>query len=187
MKKIIVLLMIFMLTGCVGSMNPTGGHYVPDYPYFITHSPMTVKNINIPTGTKLIYDEQRFRKGKQNQPLAEYRLKEIEFPENSHILWGGVPIRSILKYFNSEMTGYTVYADFSKLTSQDATRFARLWQSCDHRLGIDIKNPQDWSFNKANITDINDCSVRYQRYFKNDLEQQQFLNDLYAELKKQNP
>lgn len=79
-----------------------------------------------------------------------------------------------------------MYADFKKLDAAKRTRFSQLWQSCDDDLGISIKDRRDWSFNKANIADVQSCSGLYQRYFKNDKEQQQFLDLMYHELMKIN-
>jgi hypothetical protein len=84
------------------------------------------------------------------------------------------------------MCGYTVTADFSKLSEDQKTKFSELWQSCNDGLGITIKNTDDWSFNKENIADVESCSVIYQRYFKDDSRQQSFLNEMYAELQKIN-
>ena len=81
-----------------------------------------------------------------------------------------------LIFFNSEMHGYTVYADFKRLPNTQKNRFNQLWQSCNDSLGITVKNTDDWSFNKENIADIESCSVNYQRYFKNNPKQQYFLD-----------
>jgi len=175
------------LIGCVGNMNPTGGNSRPNYPYFITTTPLTIKHIDVPAGTYLIYGDQKFIKGKQNQIMSEKNLTQIIFPENANMTWGDVPISSIHQFFNSAMKGYTVNADFSKLNPSNQTRFSKLWQSCDDGLGISIKDRSDWSFNKNNITDVESCSVLYQRYFKDNEEQQKFLDHLYHELKQVQP
>lgn len=179
-------LVALILTGCVGNMNPTGGNSSPDYPYFITTEPMIVKKIRVPKGTTLTYDEHFFVSGKQDHKMSEQRLTTIKLPEGQTINWGGVPVYEIYKFFNSEMRGYSVYADFSKLSADKKTKFSELWQSCSNDLGITIKNEDDWSFNKENIADVNDCSVLYQRYFKDNQEQQNFLNEMLAELRKVN-
>lgn len=66
-KPSVLLLGLLSLTGCMGSMNPTGGNSSPDYPYFITTKPMVVKKILVPAGTSLVYDEHFFKKGKQDK------------------------------------------------------------------------------------------------------------------------
>ncbi len=177
-------LLTLILTGCIGNMNPTGGNSVPNYPYFITTEPVVVKKITVPKGTKLVYEERMFLEGKQDKMMSEQRLIEIEFPAGQTINWGGVPITSINKFFNSEMRGYTVYAKFDELSENKKTKFSELWQNCSNDLGITIKNTDDWSFNKQNIADVNDCSVLYQRYFKDDEKQQAYLNEIYAALLK---
>lgn len=162
--------------------NPNGGRG-PDYPYYITKQATTIKNIMVPKGTKLMYDEHSYKSGQQNEPMNEDELFMIELPEGETIVWGGVPISSIIKFFNTEMRGYTVYADFEKLTNEDKTKFSKLWERSNYELGIDVKNIQDWSFNKSNITDIQSCGVNNQRFFKEDRKQQQFLDSLLIELK----
>ncbi|MGA6136537.1 hypothetical protein ACPER7_09525 [Acinetobacter dispersus] len=174
------------LAGCVGNMNPTGGNSRPNYPYYVTQQPMLVKKIHVPAGTTLVYKEQYFKKGKQDQIMSENKLTDIRLPIGQSIDWGGVPVTMISQFFNSAMRGYSVYPDFKKLDAAKRTRFSQLWQSCDDDLGISIKDRKDWSFNKANIADVESCSTNYQRYFKNDQEQQQFLDLMYHELMKIN-
>nr|WP_199000826.1 hypothetical protein [Flavobacterium sp. ASV13] len=183
-KSYHLLLGLLFLTGCVGNMNPTGGNSAPNYPYFITTKPLIVKNIAVPRGTKLTYEENFFKEGKQQEMMGEAKLTTIDLPAGQTINWGGVPVTSINKFFNSEMRGFTVYADFSKLSDDKKTKFSELWQSCSNDLGITIKNTDDWSFNTKNISDVESCSVIYQRYFKDDIRQQTFLNEIYSELLK---
>ena len=183
-KSSFSLLGLLFLTGCVGNMNPTGGNSTPNYPYFITVKPLVVKKIAVPTGTKLVYEEQFFKEGKQEKMLNEEKLITIELPKGQFIIWGGVPVTSIDKFFNSEMRGYTVYADFEKLTEDKKTKFSELWQSCSNDIGITVKNTEDLSFNTQNISDVESCSVLYQRYFKENESQQKFLNEIYSELLK---
>ena len=165
-------------------MNPTGGNHRPDYPYYITTQPMIVKKIAIPIGTKLEYEEQHFKSGQQDSLLNEKKLIQISFPKDHSINWAGVPIGYINKYFNSEMKGFSVDARFDQLPSNKQTRFSQLWQACDDDLGIRVKNTDDWSFNLNNIADIDSCSVNYQRYFKDNVQQQRYLNLLYQEMQK---
>ncbi len=165
-------------------MNPTGGNHRPDYPYYITTQPMIVKKIAIPIGTKLEYEEQHFKSGQQDSLLNEKKLIQISFPKDHSINWAGVPIGYINKYFNSEMKGFSVDGRFDQLPSNKQTRFSQLWQACNDDLGIRVKNTDDWSFNLNNITDIDSCSVNYQRYFKDNVQQQRYLNLLYQEMQK---
>ena len=183
--RIIFCLIIFSSLGaCVGNMNPTGGNHRPDYPYYITTQPMIVKKIAIPIGTKLEYEEQHFKSGQQDSLLNEKKLIQISFPKDHSINWAGVPIGYINKYFNSEMKGFSGDARFDQLPSNKQTRFSQLWQACNDDLGIRVKNTDDWSFNLNNIADIDSCSVNYQRYFKDNVQQQRYLNLLYQEMQK---
>lgn len=183
--RIIFCLIIFSSLGaCVGNMNPTGGNHRPDYPYYITTQPMIVKKIAIPIGTKLEYEEQHFKSGQQDSLLNEKKLIQISFPKDHSINWAGVPIGYINKYFNSEMKGFSVDARFDQLPSNKQTRFSQLWQACNDDLGIRVKNTDDWSFNLNNIANIDSCSVNYQRYFKDNVQQQRYLDLLYQEMQK---
>lgn len=184
LKFLSCLISTLLLVSCIGNMNPTGGNSAPDYPYYMTLEPMIIKKILVPKGTKLIYEEHFFKEGQQDKMLNADNLTGIVFPIDEELIWAGVPITSIHKFFNSEMRGYSIMANFDKVPADKKTKFAALWQSCDTELGILIKNNDDWSFNKKNISDVNDCSVLYQRYFKENNEQQAFLNEMYAELMK---
>ena len=59
-----------------------------------------------------------------------------------------------------------------------------MWQSCGGELDVLVKNTDDWTFETKNISDISDCSVTYQRLFKDDMQQQNFLDKLLKEIKK---
>jgi len=174
-----------ILKGLSGMGSPTGGRG-PNYPYFITTEPTTIKKIVVPKGTKLTYEEQFFKEGQQDEIMNENKLTNVELPEGKTIDWGGIPVYMIIKFYNPEMQGYSVYADFSQLKNDKKTKFSELWQNCNNDLGVLIKNTDDWTFNSKNIRDISDCGVNYQRYFKEDKKQQQLLDELYSELKKVN-
>jgi len=173
---------LYALLSCVGNMNPTGGNSTPDYPFYITTEAMWVKKIRVPAGTKLLYEEQFMKNGQQDHIMREEKLTEITFPEGSTLDWGGVPISSIMQFFNTDMHGFSVYGAFDKLDPSKKTKFAELWESCSTDIGITVKNTDDWSFNPQNITDVESCSVNYQRYFKADTHQQKFLDEIYQEL-----
>lgn len=184
LKMIFCIVTLLNLGACVGNMNPTGGNSRPDYPYYVTTQPIIVKKIPIPVGTKLEYEEQYFKSGQQNSLLNEKKLVAIYFPKDQSMNWAGVPIGTINKYFNSEMKGFSVYARFEQIPSNQQTRFSQLWQKCDDNLGISVRNTDDWTFNLNNIADIDSCSVNYQRYFKDSLQQQHYLDQLYQEMRK---
>ena len=175
------LVCLFLLLGCNENLS-LNGPPPTNYPYFEVTEPLVVKHLVVPKGSKLIYEEHFFKEGKQDKIMNEKNLKTIELPIGETIDWGGVPVTSISKYFNTKMHGYSVIADFNELSDSKKTKFSELWQSCNDELGIDVKNTDDWSFNTENISDIQSCSVSYQRYFKEDAKQQQFLDELYAEL-----
>ena len=168
----------------LSSMGNPNGSRAPDYPYFITTEPMTVKNIALPAGTKLTYEEQLFRDGKQDRIMSEKKLTGIELPKGQTIDWGGVPVYMITKFFNPEMKGYSVNAVFDQLQEEKRTKFSEMWKSCDGELGVLVSNPDHWNFDRKNIVDISDCSVTYQRFFKEDVQQQRFLDELLNEMEK---
>jgi hypothetical protein len=188
--KPLILVSFFCLAylgGCKGIldgyMSPTGGTKVPDYPYFITTKPLIVKKILVPTGTTLVYEVHLLKNGKQGDLMSEDKLKEIKLTGIGTIYWGGVPITSIYKFFNPEMRGFTVYANFEQLSKDKISKFSELWQKCSDNLKISIKNSDDWSFNTKNISDIESCDVNYSRFSKLK-ERQMFLDEMYAELLK---
>lgn len=105
-KLIIMLFLAIFFTSCIGNMNPTGGNSVPNYPYFITTTPMVVKKIAIPVGTKLVYEEQFFKTGEQDKMLSESKLTDIKFPEGFTMVWGGVPVTSIERFLILKCTDF---------------------------------------------------------------------------------
>ena len=186
---IIGLLLLIVVVGGYLYIRALGKMWVmhtPDKsPFFRTTKPLIVHNILLPEKTKITYKKRySWEKYEQKKPLKNKNITQISFDEGVTIEWGGVPITKIIKYFNPEMIGYTVYADFNSLNKNKETEFSNLWKGCDNSLGIAVKNPDDWSFAKDNIVDVDSCSVVYQRYFKEDIEQQLFLDKLYSELMK---
>jgi len=176
----LLLLGLTVLSEC--SYNPNGPP-PKDYPYYLTEGNLLVKNIDVPAGTKLVYEEQFLKKGKQEEPLDQELIHTIQFPSEKHLIWGGVPIKSIHKFYNDKMIGYTIEADFSQLESSGDNSFSALWKRCDENLGVDVKNIEDWSFNQLNILDIRSCGVNYQRYYEDDATQQEILDSLLKELR----
>ncbi|UUC44731.1 hypothetical protein [Flavobacterium cerinum] len=181
-KFLFTLFGLLLLAGCRLENAPKG--LMIDYPYFITKDSMFVKKIMVPKGTELIYQEDGFNKGKQEKILNEENLKTIKLHNGATIDWGGVPVYEIELFFNTKMHGFTVYANFYRLSKDKKTKFSELWQSCNDGLGVTVKNLNDWSFNPKNISDIESCSVSYQRYFKEDAKQQKFLDSIYNEVTK---
>ena len=191
-KKILIVIgiIILIIIGCFYLyLRALGSMWVvntPDEsPYFITTNPIVIKNILVPKQTKITYEKRYFwEKYEQKKLLNEKDITSISFEEGITIDWGGIPIKEIVKFFNPEMTGYSVYADFNSLNENKKTQFYNLWEFCNNDLGITVKNTDDWSFNKKNILDVQSCGVNYQRYFSEDIKQQVFLDNLYNELTK---
>ena len=191
-KKILIIIGIIILitVGCFYLyLRALGSMWVvntPDKsPYFITTKPISINNILVPKGTKITYKKRYFwEKYEQKKLLNEKDITRISFKEGITINWGGIPIKEIIKFFNPEMKGYSVYADFDSVNKNKNTQFYNLWKSCNSELGITVKNTDDWSFNQKNILDVQSCGVSYQRYFSEDIEQQLFLDNLYNELTK---
>lgn len=153
-------------------------------PYYITTEPLVVKNITLPKGTKITYEKRHFwERRERSKPGNEQDISQITLLGGTTIDWGGMPITSITKFYNSSMKGFAVYADFEKLDSAKGTEFSRLWQRADENLGVTVVNTADWSFNKENILDVESCGM-FQRYYKEDVEQQAFLDSVFSELKK---
>ena len=129
--------------------------------FFFNTKPILVKNMILPNGAKILYERQYFwQSQQQEQPLKETDIIQISLMEGTTINWAGVPITSIVRFYNSKMKGFTVHADFSKLNAE--TGFSHQWQNCNEDyLGITVKNTNDWSFNKDNIVDVESCGVNY--------------------------
>jgi len=179
--NVVVIIASLSFLSCDFSLNPNGPPPSND-PYFITTEVSVVKEITIPIGTRLEYQKKWFKEGKQSSAMNEKYLTGIVLTEGETIDWGGVPITTIYKFFNSEMSGYSVYADFDVLPSNETSTFYELWKLEGCELGITVKDRDNWSFNKDNILDVESCSVLYQRYFKEDKRQQDFLDKMYAAL-----
>ena len=154
-----------------------------DSPFFRTTEPMIVKNITLPIGTIITYEKRNFwQKHEQKKLLSEDDISQISFSDGITINWGGVPITSIVNFYNPQMKGFSLYPDFDKLNENKKTKFSDLWLSCNDALGISVKNSNDWSFDKENIIEIESCGVNSQSYYKEDEEKKKVLDDLYSEL-----
>ena len=82
------------------------------------------------------------------------------------------------------MKDYSFNKNFDELNETKKTKFSNIWQSCNYHLGINVQDTEDWSFNKNNILDVQSCGVNFQGYFKEDVKQQNLLDNLYTELLK---
>lgn len=193
----LLMMVTLPLSGCFSYPVSSGQNSKADDPYFVTTTPLTVKKVLVPKGTKLTYalnpEIRRDKKhGPQTQLLSENLLTEIRLPLGQTMMWGSVPIVSIERFFNSEMRGYSVIPEMKQLPEIGRSKFAQLWRNCDKyidtarhaELGISVKDISDWSFNQENIADVESCTGAYQRYFKDDAKQQKVLDDLITELRK---
>ena len=181
-KYLVLFAVVSTLSGCAHILY--GEEKSKNPPYFITKEPTVIKKILLPKGTRLVYEEAFLKKGLQTKLMNENKLTHIWPPQNNTFKWAGVPVAYMYRFFNTDMSGFTVQANFSLLENNDKTKFSEMWQSCNDRLGIEVKDLNDWSFNLNNVTDITDCSAGYQRYFKDNKKVQNFLDDLYFEMRK---
>jgi len=166
---ITMLLIIWLLFLRSDAMNSTPN---TDFrPFFITSKPIIFKKISLPKGTKIIYTYRYFWETfEQKKPRSEKDIKKIVFKEE--INWGGIPVTSISKFFNPEMTGFTLH--FNELNKTKKNQLYPLLHICNKEIGINIKNSNDWSFNKKNILSIQSCGF----------EKQKYLDILYTKLMK---
>ena len=149
------------LTACIGCYNPTGCT-ADTSPYYITQSTTYIRGITVPPQTKLTYKAQNFsQKNQQTKPLNERDLTDIVLPTNTAIVWGGMPSAKFIRFFNSEMKGFTVYPA-QGFNQNSSSEFLKLWQSCDSDLSITLKDPHNWTFDPSNM-EIRGCGVNIQK------------------------
>ncbi|WP_017196655.1 hypothetical protein [Acinetobacter venetianus] len=165
MKIIISFPMIVLsslgLTGCIGCYNPNGCGRDAS-PYFYTTTTTHVRHLIVPSQSKLTYkliDSKQI--DQQYKALDERNLTEIELAPNTAMIWGGMPVTTFLQFFNSEFKGFTAYRVVDAAPAIN-NEFAQLWKSCDDRLDVLLKDPNDWSFNPKNM-EITGCGVNIQK------------------------
>jgi hypothetical protein len=184
---------LLFFTGCDFSSMGTNGVGSLNLPFFMTTEPLQVKKLSIPIGTRLTYNEHLSKKGKQNEMMSEDELIDIDLPIGQTIDWGGIPVRGIDNSLRSAfrglekfkgLHGIIVFGDVNQIKDDERTNLhSKLWQYCDNGiLGIAVKNIDDWSFNTKNFSDVETCSKKYQRFFKEDASQQKFLDEIFTEL-----
>ncbi|ENW91877.1 hypothetical protein [Acinetobacter dispersus] len=163
------------LTACSGCPMIAGCNGTDRSPYFITAMSSQARVIPIPPQTKLIYKSQHFKQEfQQTHALKEQNLTGIALPENTAILWGGMPVERFIQYADPAMKGFTVYPA-TGFKSEQSNAFLNLWKSCESDLSIYLKNPNDWSFNPSNMQ-IRGCGVNIQQrseYTDDELRQNQ--------------
>ncbi|AJB47721.1 hypothetical protein Q5M49_04935 [Acinetobacter nosocomialis] len=166
MNKIIVLSLLgfttFSLTACGGCPIIAGCNGTDNSPYYMTTVSNQIRGIPIPPQTKLTYQSQNFRqKFEQTHALKEKNLSGIALPENTAIIWGGMPVDMFIQFSNPEMKGFSVYPARGFKTEL-SNEFLHLWKSCESDLDINLKNPNDWSFNPENM-EITGCGINQKR------------------------
>ncbi|MCH7312786.1 hypothetical protein [Acinetobacter sp. ANC 3882] len=149
------------LSACGGCPLIAGCNGTDRSPYFISPVSSHARGIPVPPQTRLTYQSQHFRQThQQSHALKEQNLTGIAFPENTAILWGGMPVERFIQFSNPEMKGFSVYPAIG-FKSEQSNTFLNLWKSCESDLSIYLKNPNDWSFNPSNM-EIRGCG-RYQQ------------------------
>lgn len=124
--------------------------------------PTQVRHLIVPAQSKLTYKLLNAKQiDQQTQALDEKDLTEIDIAANTTIIWGGMPVTTFLQFFNSEIKGFTAYrvVDATPVMNHE---FAQLWKSCDDRLDVLLKDPNDWSFNPRKM-EIRGCGVNIQK------------------------
>ncbi|WP_436897805.1 hypothetical protein [Acinetobacter gyllenbergii] len=150
------------LSACSGCPMIAGCNGTDRSPYFITPVDSQARGIPIPHQTKLTYQSQHFKQEfQQTHALKEQNLTGIALPENTAILWGGMPVERFIQYANPAMKGFTVYPA-TGFKSEQSNAFLNLWKSCESDLDINLKNTNDWSFNPSNMQ-IRGCGRFQQR------------------------
>ncbi|WP_433848076.1 hypothetical protein [Acinetobacter proteolyticus] len=162
------------LSACSGCPMIAGCNGTDRSPYFITPVSNQVRGIPVPPQSKLTYQSQHFKQEfQQTHALKQQNLTGIALPENTAILWGGMPVEQFIQYADPAMKGFTVYPA-TRFKSEQSNAFLNLWKSCESDLSIYLKNTNDWSFNPSNMQ-IRGCGRFQQRseYIDDELRQNQ--------------
>ncbi|MFW1837110.1 hypothetical protein ACG9XS_00750 [Acinetobacter gyllenbergii] len=150
------------LSACSGCPMIAGCNGTDRSPYFISPVSSQARGIPIPPQTKLTYQSQHFRQThQQTHALKEQNLTGIALPENTAILWGGMPVEQFIQYIDPAMKGFFVYPARG-FKSEQSNAFLNLWKSCESDLSIYLKNPNDWTFNPSNM-EIRGCGINIQQ------------------------
>lgn len=177
-------IIFFPLGGCRSLIFGKNG--TVHNPYYVVAQPALVKKLLVPAGAKISYETSFYRKdGEIDRESDENYVVSIEMPAGDTIEWAGVPVREISRFPDPRIKGLIIYPDFKKIENTNKSELIRLWGHCDDTLAVEFNaSPSnDWSFHPENIKDVRSCSVLYQRFFKDNEEQQRFLDKLVFELK----
>ncbi len=149
-------------------------------PFFITNKPTMVKNMLVPKGTKLIYERQSpDQEGIQYKILDEEKLTEIILDENNpdaYVNWGGIPASHFKKISDEN---YSVIINVWTL-EYEKDNVVYGFNIAEDNLRISVKNMNDWTYNTQNIKEIQNDSVLYDKYDKNENFKQNFI-DIYVQ------
>lgn len=164
----LIVLLFIMLPSFSYSNYPT-----PDYKYYIVKEPMVVKNLELPVGTRIVYfNTSLFEDRESSRPLREKNIYQIFFPDDNPLIWGGVSVTLIERFFNRDMKGFTVYPELGNSLESDENKrklmkkneFLKLWFMWTANMHVDIKDEKDWSFNPDNMVLGGEADVRYIDY-----------------------
>ena len=189
MKKYLSLIvLLFVMLSTFGYSNyPT-----PDYKYYIVKEPMVVKNLQLPIGTRIVYfNTSLFGDSESSRPLREKNIYQIFFPDDNPLIWGGVPVTLIERFFNRDMKGFTVYPELGNSLESDENKhklmekneFLKLWFMWAKNMDVHIKDEKDWSFNPDNMVlggkaDARDIDYGNLKYFPDESSMEEHLKKL---------
>ena len=164
----LIVLLFTVLSSFSYSNYPT-----PDYKYYIVKEPMVVKNLQLPVGTRIVYfDKSLFGDSESSKPLSEKKIYQIFFPDDKPLIWGGMPVALIERFFNRDMKGFTVYPELGNLFEKEKIKskliekseFIKLWFMWAENIDVNIKDEKDWSFNPDNMVLGGEADSRYIDY-----------------------
>lgn len=183
----LIVLLFTMLSSFSYSNYPT-----PDYRYYIVKEPMIVKNLQLPVGTRIVYfNTSLFGDRESSRPLREKNIYQIFFPDDNPLIWGGVSVTLIERFFNRDMKGFTVYPELGNSLESDENKrklmkkneFLKLWFMRTANMHVDIKDEKDWSFNPDNMVlggkaDVRDIDYDNLKYFDGENSMKEHLRKL---------
>ena len=170
MKKYLSLIvLLFVMLSSFSYSN----YSLPDYKYYIVKEPMVAKNLELPVGTRIVYfNTSLFGDSESSRPLKEKNIYQIFFPDDKPLIWGGVPVSLIERFFNRDMKGFTVYPELGNSLESDENKhklmekneFLKLWFMWAKNMDVHIKDEKDWSFNPDNMVLGGEADSRYIDY-----------------------
>ena len=189
MKKYLSLIvLLFIMLSAFSYSN----YSLPNYKYYIVKEPMVVKNLQLPIGTRIVYfNTSLFGDSESSRPLREKNIYQIFFPDDNPLIWGGVPVTLIERFFNRDMKGFTVYPELGNSLESDENKhkfmekneFLKLWFMWAANMHVDIKDEKDWSFNLDNMVlggkaDVRDIDYGNLKYFSDENSMKEHLKKL---------